>query len=77
MSVQEPIDAPPTGEEIHMPEPSIIPILNAAGLTIAILGVTLVWPVLAFGLALFVVTLVIWIRDAQHELDSLPADHHH
>ena len=76
MSIEEPIDAPPVGEEIHMPDPSIIPILNAFGLTVMILGITLNWPVIVAGAAIFVVTLIRWIRDAAHELDELPAEHH-
>ena len=35
------IEAPPVGEEIHMPEPSLLPILNAAGLSLAIVGITI------------------------------------
>ncbi len=68
-------EAPPVGEEIHMPEPSLIPILNAIGLTLAIVGVTLSMVVTAIGLILFFVTLARWIRDARHEISELPAEH--
>jgi hypothetical protein len=77
MSQQEPIAAPPRGEEIHFPEPSIIPLLNAFGLTLVILGITFHWVVVALGALLFLVTLVRWIRDTAHEIDSLPLEHHH
>ena len=76
MSIEEPTDAPPAGEEIHMPDPSIIPILNAFGLAVVIIGITLTWPIIAVGGVIFLVTLAIWIRDAARELDSLPAEHH-
>jgi hypothetical protein len=69
------IDAPPVGEEIHMPEPSLLPILNAVGLTLAIVGITLSLIVTIAGLVLFVVTLVRWIRAATHEISELPAEH--
>ena len=70
------IDAPPVGEDIHMPEPSLLPILNAAGLSLAIVGITISLIVTAVGLVLFLVTLVRWIRAATHEISELPAEHH-
>jgi hypothetical protein len=69
------IDAPPVGEEIHMPEPSLLPVLNAVGLTLAIVGITLSLIVTIAGLVLFLVTLVRWIRAATHEISELPAEH--
>ena len=68
-------EAPPVGEEIHMPEPSLIPVLNAIGLSLAIVGITLSTVVTAVGVILFLVTLVRWIRDARHEISELPAEH--
>ena len=68
-------EAPPVGEEVHMPEPSLIPVLNAIGLSLAIVGITLSTFVTAAGLVLFLVTLVRWIRDARHEISELPAEH--
>ena len=35
--------APPAGEEIHLPGPSLIPILSAAGITLAVIGTTIRW----------------------------------
>ena len=32
---------PPIGEEIHMPAPSILPLVNAAALALAIVSITL------------------------------------
>ena len=69
-------EAPPVGEEVHMPEPSILPILNAVGVTFAIVGITLsLWLTIA-GALLFLVTLVQWIRAAAREMSELPLDHH-
>jgi heme/copper-type cytochrome/quinol oxidase subunit 1 len=75
MAVNE-TQAPPLGEEIHMPEPSALPILNAVGVTLALVGLTLSIAVSIIGLLLFLVTLVSWIRAAARELSELPADHH-
>ena len=72
----DPVEAPPVGEEIHMPGPSIVPFLNAIGLTVAILGVTFHWFVLAAGLVLFFWTLVLWIRHTARDIDELPLEHH-
>jgi len=69
------IDAPPVGEDIHMPEPSLLPILNAAGLSLAIVGITISLVMTILGGILFLVTLVKWIRAAQHEISELPAEH--
>jgi hypothetical protein len=75
MAVNE-TEAPPLGEEIHMPEPSPLPILNAVGVTLALVGLTLSIAVTVIGLLLFLATLVSWVRAAAHELSELPADHH-
>ena len=40
MSALEP-DTPPAGEHIHLPGPSLQPILLAFGITLALVGVTL------------------------------------
>jgi hypothetical protein len=69
--------APPVGEEVHMPGPSLIPILNAVGFTVALLGATTFTVVLIAGLILFLVTTVLWIRDTRREIASLPAEHGH
>ena len=45
---------PPVGEEIHLPGPSLLPILNAAGITLALIGITLGWVLCVVGGILFV-----------------------
>ncbi len=68
-------EAPPVGEEVHMPEPSILPIVNAVGVTLSLVGLTLSIAVTIMGLVIFLVTLVAWIRAASHEISELPLDH--
>jgi hypothetical protein len=70
------IDAPPVGEEIHMPAPSLLPILNAVGLSLAIVGITISVIFIVAGLLLFAATGLVWIRSARRELEELPLDHH-
>ncbi|HST38905.1 MAG TPA: hypothetical protein VLK58_05325 [Conexibacter sp.] len=66
---------PPVGEEIHLPGPSLLPILNAAGITIAIVGITTSLIILFIGLALFLGTTIRWIADTRRDIAHLPADH--
>jgi hypothetical protein len=68
-------EAPPVGEELHLPGSSLVPILNAAGLATALVGLTLSWYLVAAGGLLFVITLVRWIADTRHEIAELPAEH--
>jgi hypothetical protein len=66
---------PPVGEEIHMPAPSILPLLNAAALSLTIVSVTLSWVlVIVFGF-LFLVTTIRWIADTRRDIAELPLDH--
>jgi hypothetical protein len=69
-------DAAPVGEHIHMPGPSILPLLNCVGLALSIIGVTEGLAILVAGLVLFLTTTAIWIRAAVRETGELPAEHH-
>ena len=68
-------EAPPAGGELHLPDPSLVPILNAAGIAIALVGLTITYYLTAVGGVLFLVTLVAWIRDVKHDISGLPAEH--
>ena len=76
MSSADP-DIPPVGEEIHLPGPTILPLLCAIGITLAIVGTTLTFFISIVGLILFAVTAIIWIRDTRRDIDELPEDHGH
>ena len=68
---------PPAGEDIHIPGPSIQPVLLAAGITLALLGITINVVLLIAGLVLTVAVLFAWIRGARREIEELPAEHRH
>jgi hypothetical protein len=68
-------DVPPVGEEIHLPEPSLIPVLSALGITLAVVGLVLSWAVTAVGLVIVVLTTVRWIRDTRRDIEELPLEH--
>jgi hypothetical protein len=69
--------APPAGEHIHMPEPSALPLINAAALAIAIVSITISWWLVGAALAVFLVTTIRWIGDTRREVASLPLEHDH
>jgi hypothetical protein len=66
---------PPVGEEIHLPGPSLLPILNAAGITLALIGITLGWELSVVGGILFVVTTWKWIASTRRDIAQLPPEH--
>lgn len=70
------IEAAPAGEQIHLPSPSIIPLVNAAALAIAIVGVTTSLFMVIAGGIVFLVTAIKWIADTRRDIDALPAEHH-
>jgi hypothetical protein len=77
MSAPDDIAAPPVGEEVHMPAPSALPLINAAALAIAIVAITISWWVVAGAMLVFLATAVRWIRDVRRDIAELPLEHHH
>jgi hypothetical protein len=69
-------ETPPVGEEIHLPGPSLIPIVTALSITLIVIGSTLGWWLSIVGLVVFVVSVGIWIRDTRRDIEDLPEDHH-
>jgi hypothetical protein len=68
-------EAPPAGEELHLPGPSLVPLLNAFGIALALFGLTTTIVFVIAGLLLFFVTLIRWIADTRRDIDELPLDH--
>ena len=69
-------EVPPAGEEIHLPGPSIQPLLLAAGITVGLVGVTTFFPLVIAGVILSVLVIVSWVRQTRRAIDELPLDHH-
>jgi hypothetical protein len=67
--------APPSGEQVHMPEPSIIPVINTAALASAIVSITISWIVVAAAGAVFLATAVKWVADVRRDIADLPLEH--
>jgi hypothetical protein len=68
-------EIPPVGEEIHLPGPTIQPALLAFGITLGLVGVTWTPIALWLGVALSIVVIVRWIREAARDIDQLPLEH--
>jgi hypothetical protein len=69
--------APPAGEEVHMPPPSALPLINAAALALAIVSITISWWLVGAAMIVFLATAVRWIRDVKRDIAELPLDSHH
>lgn len=67
-----PDGAPPISEQIHLPEPSFLPVVVAAGITIAIVGVVVSWVIFALGTVIWVGGVIRWVRDTRSDIAELP-----
>jgi hypothetical protein len=69
-------EIPPVGEEIHLPGPTILPLLTAVGLTLTLVGVTTFIEFTVVGVILTLVCVFRWISDTRREVDELPLEPH-
>jgi hypothetical protein len=67
--------APPAGEEVHLPGPTILPLVSAIGITMIVIGTTLTWIISAVGGVVLLIAVVRWIRDTRRDVASLPDQH--
>jgi hypothetical protein len=65
---------PPVGEEIHLPGPSILPLLLAVGITLRAVGVTVSIALVVIGLAITIPSIVLWIRTTRADIAELPPE---
>jgi hypothetical protein len=66
----------PAGEEVHLPGPTILPLLTAAGITLAVVGITISVILVVGGSVLTIACVARWIMDTRREVDELPLDSH-
>jgi hypothetical protein len=69
-------DVPPAGEEIHLPRPTILPVLTAVGITLLLVGITTFIELTIAGGLLTIYCVVRWIKETRAEVDELPLDAH-
>ncbi|HEX3317089.1 MAG TPA: hypothetical protein VHR88_03660 [Solirubrobacteraceae bacterium] len=75
MSTDPQHQAPPVGEEVHLPQPTLIPVLTAAGIAVALVGVTTTWILTIAGGILAFACIIRWIRDTRRDVSELPLEH--
>jgi hypothetical protein len=67
-------EVPPVGEEIHLPGPTVLPVLTAVGVTLLLIGFTTFIELTVIGAVLTLACVVRWIKDTRSEVDELPLD---
>jgi hypothetical protein len=67
-------EIPPVGEEIHLPPPTVLPVLTAIGITLMLIGFTTYIALTVAGALLTLGCALSWIRTARAETDELPLD---
>jgi hypothetical protein len=67
-------EVPPVGEEIHLPGPTVLPVLTAVGITLVLIGLTTFIELTVIGALLTIGCVVAWIKDTRREVDELPLD---
>ncbi len=69
-------EAPPAGEDIHLPGNTILPFASAIGITLIVIGTTLDWLFSILGGIILVVCVVKWVGDTRRDIAALPEEHH-
>ncbi len=69
--------APPVGEEIHLPGPTLVPLTCAVGITLIVIGTTISIFFMIVGAVIFILSTVRWIRDTRRDIAALPEEHAH
>jgi Flp pilus assembly protein TadB len=71
-----PVPAPPSGEELHLPGPSLLPLLCAIAITLVVIGTTISLVVSVIGLVALIIIVWRWIGDTRRDIAELPESHH-
>jgi hypothetical protein len=66
---------PPVGDRIHLPGPSVQPVLIALALSLVLMGLIGLWFLTGIGVVLLLFVLIRWIVAATREYRDLPAHH--
>jgi Flp pilus assembly protein TadB len=72
-----PAPAPPAGEEIHLPGPSILPLACAIAITLIVIGTTINLIISVLGLIMLVIIVIRWVGDTRRDVADLPEEHVH
>lgn len=69
-------ETPPAGEDIHLPRPSLQPLLLTVGITAVVIGVTISIFLVIAGSIVSVAVIARWIADTRRDIAELPLEHH-
>jgi hypothetical protein len=69
-------EAPPVGEEIHLPGPTLLPVLTAFAITFIVIGTTITWGLTIVGVVVLIGCIYRWIQDTRRDVAALPEEHH-
>jgi Flp pilus assembly protein TadB len=69
--------APPAGEEIHLPGPTLLPIVTAAAITLIVVGTTLSIILIIVGVIVLIIAVFRWVSDTSRDVAALPEEHRH
>jgi len=67
-------EVPPVGEEIHVPPPTVLPVLTAVGITLTLVGLTTFIELTVAGGLLTLGCVAAWIKSTRREVDELPLE---
>jgi uncharacterized membrane protein YidH (DUF202 family) len=68
---------PPVGEEIHLPGPSLLPLITAAAITLIVIGTTISLVLIILGVIVLIVAVFRWVSHTSREVAALPEEHRH
>jgi Flp pilus assembly protein TadB len=71
-----PVPAPPAGEELHLPGPSLLPFLTAIAITLIVVGTTISTILSLVGVVALVIVVIRWVADTRRDVAELPESHH-
>jgi hypothetical protein len=61
-------------EQIHLPGPSVTPLVTAAAITVTLVGLILSWWFVVAGGVVLVIAVARWISLVREEIASLPSE---
>jgi hypothetical protein len=70
---EDPLAEP--SEQVHLPEPSYLPVATAFGVTLVLVGVVLTWILSIIGGIIAIIAIVRWIGQTRADIAELPLDH--
>jgi hypothetical protein len=69
-------EAPPAGEAVHLPGPTYLPVVTAAGVSMTVIGIVVWWVLVVIGVVVTLVAVWRWIGDTRQDVAELPLEHH-